>query len=105
MFVKMRDVREASESGRQVNVAEEFRPKDIHDDLDATLIQMKSETLMNIEGALRLIEEGRYGTCSECGGHITQARLMAVPFALRCTGCQDAHERRSPSSGATASHD
>ena len=93
MSVKIRDVREAGQGVQRVNIAEEFAATDVHDDLDATLLQMKSETLLKIEKALRRMEEGRYGTCSECGGDIAPVRLLALPFAVRCTECQEAHER------------
>lgn len=65
---------------------------DIQEDIGLALIQMKAETLNKIETALRRLEEGTYGGCSECGEEITEARLRALPFALRCKDCEEARE-------------
>jgi DnaK suppressor protein len=56
------------------------------------LIQMKAETLKRIDAALRRLDEGTYGECFECGDAIAEARLRALPFAVRCKACEEAHE-------------
>jgi DnaK suppressor protein len=33
------------------------------------------------------LEEGWYGACESCGGHVGAARLEARPEATRCMGC------------------
>ena len=38
------------------------------------------------------INDGTYGGCFECGGEIAEARLRALPFAMRCKDCEEAHE-------------
>jgi len=53
---------------------------------------MKSETLNKIDAALRRLEENTYGDCFECGDEISQARLRALPFAVRCKDCEEARE-------------
>jgi DnaK suppressor protein len=53
---------------------------------------MKSETLTKIDAALRRLEEGTYGDCFECGDQISEARLRALPFAVRCKDCEEARE-------------
>jgi DnaK suppressor protein len=54
-----------------------------------------SEQLAQVEDALRAIEAGTYGVCSECGEEIPQARLNAVPWATLCVKDQEiADERR-----------
>lgn len=65
---------------------------DVHDDIEFALIQMKAETFQKIEAALTRLEEGEYGNCSECGEEISQQRLRALPFALRCKDCEEARE-------------
>lgn len=72
----------------------------IQDDIGFALIQLKAEMLTKIETALRRIDEGDYGDCVECGAAITEARLRALPFAVRCRDCDAAREatdRRTPS--------
>jgi len=53
---------------------------------------MKSETLSRIEAALRRLDQGTYGNCVGCRGRISNERLRALPFAVRCTGCEKARE-------------
>jgi DnaK suppressor protein len=65
---------------------------DVHDDIEFALIQMKAETLQKIDQALARLEEGEYGYCFECGEEVAQARLRALPFALRCKDCEEARE-------------
>ncbi len=65
---------------------------DIQEDIEFALIQMKAETLDKINEALSRLEEGAYGNCFECGEEISQARLRALPFAVRCIECEQARE-------------
>jgi DnaK suppressor protein len=58
-------------------------------------LEISSRTVRGIETALRLLEAGRYGVCSDCAAGIPAARLKAVPFAERCRGCQE-HRDGSP---------
>ena len=53
---------------------------------------MKAETLNKINEALARLDEGRYGTCYECGDEIAEARLRALPFAVRCKDCEEERE-------------
>jgi DnaK suppressor protein len=92
--VKMRDVRAVGASGEGQGVldAAETSEADIQDDIEFALIQMKSETLHKIEEALSRLEEGTYGNCFECGDEISERRLRALPFAVRCKDCEEARE-------------
>ena len=72
--------------------AAETSESDIQDDIEFALIQMKSETLHKIEEALRRLEEGTFGYCFECGEEISERRLRALPFAVRCKDCEEARE-------------
>src|SRR4026207_2186578 len=92
--VKMRDVRAEGAKGEGMGVldAAETSEADIQDDIEFALIQMKSETLHKIEEALRRLDEGTYGNCFECGDEISERRLRALPFAVRCKDCEEARE-------------
>ena len=57
--------------------------------ISAAVVEITSRTLQGIEGALRRLEHGTYGRCSDCGAGIPAARLRAVPFAERCRDCQE----------------
>ena len=65
---------------------------DIQDEIGFALMQMKAETLDKIDAALGRLGEGTYGDCFECGEEIAEARLWALPFALRCRDFEEAHE-------------
>ena len=65
---------------------------DIQEDIELALIQMKAETLNKINEALARLETGRYGFCYEGGEEISEARLRALPFAVRCKDCEEARE-------------
>jgi DnaK suppressor protein len=40
--------------------------------------------LRDVERALAKLDDGTYGTCDECGEPIGDARLEAIPWAVRC---------------------
>ena len=51
--------------------------------------------LLQIEAALRRIDEGEYGYCQDCGEDIPMPRLKIDPAALLCIECAS---RREPGS-------
>jgi DnaK suppressor protein len=65
---------------------------EVQGDLAFALIQMKSETLDRVNEALARLEDGRYGCCYDCGDDIAEARLRALPFAVRCRDCEEDRE-------------
>ncbi len=92
---KLRSLRETmpAETG-DVRDAEEQSVDDFVQEVDFTLMQMKSETLAKIDEAIIRLEAGKYGLCTECGTEIAEARLKAVPFAALCRSCQEAEESK-----------
>ena len=91
---KIRDVRAEGSNSPTHGVldAAETSEADIQDDIEFALIQMKAETLNKIEEALRRLDEGTFGYCFECGEEISERRLRALPFAVRCKECEEARE-------------
>jgi DnaK suppressor protein len=89
---KIRDVRSDGMKDRDVLDQGESSEIDIQDDIEFALIQMKSETLSKVNEALRRLDENTYGNCFECGDEISEARLRALPFAVRCKDCEEARE-------------
>ena len=63
-------------------------------ELDYTLEENSEHVLAEIEAALKRVEEGTYGICSNCGKEIPGERLEALPWATLCIGCQRDLERR-----------
>jgi len=43
--------------------------------------------LSRVEAALRSIDDGTYGTCTNCGNPIAAERLEAIPWAPHCIDC------------------
>ncbi len=91
---KMRDVRGEGPTANVQGVLDsvESSEADIQEDIEFALIQMKAETLQKIDEALVRLEEGTYGYCFECGSEISERRLRALPFAVRCKDCEEARE-------------
>ena len=94
MHHKMRDVRDENAAAPIQGVRDEaeISEAEIQDDIEFALLQMKAETLQKIADALRRLDAGTFGYCEECGTEIAQARLRALPFAARCTACEEARE-------------
>jgi DnaK suppressor protein len=74
------DIGEISEAGSQ-------------EDIDFALLQSKAEALGRLDEALDRIKTGEYGDCVVCRVEISEQRLRALPFAVRCTRCEERHEQ------------
>jgi len=79
------------------------QPKDVGDleeesatlhqvDIDISLLQIRAQTVKRIDEALTRLAADQYGTCAVCGLRISDRRLRALPFAVRCTQCEDRRE-------------
>lgn len=44
--------------------------------------------LVQIDDAVRRIDQGVYGVCESCGERIERARLDALPYATLCMDCK-----------------
>ncbi len=51
-------------------------------------------SLPRLQAAIAAIDAGTYGICTDCEQPIPEARLRAVPGALRCRDCQETHDER-----------
>ena len=89
---KIRDGRRDYTKEREVLDEGESSEVDIQDEIEFALLQLKAETLRKIDVAIRRLDEGAYGQCYECGDQIAEARLRALPFAVRCRDCEEARE-------------
>src|SRR5579862_2050949 len=92
---KLRDVREnRGYEGEMLGGldAAETSDIDLQQDIDIALLEMKAEALGHVQDALGRFASGAYGQCAECGAEISQQRLTALPFALRCRTCEEERE-------------
>ncbi|HEV7517946.1 MAG TPA: TraR/DksA family transcriptional regulator [Thermoanaerobaculia bacterium] len=51
------------------------------------------QLVLQIDAALRRMDEGAYGRCANCGQTIATPRLEAVPWARFCIDCQEMAEK------------
>jgi len=56
-------------------------------------LNRRSELLRNVQAALRRIEDGTFGACTNCQEAIGRNRLVAVPWTPFCIRCQEAVDR------------
>jgi DnaK suppressor protein len=71
----------------------EVSDADTQGDLEFALLQMRSETMTRIDEALARLDAGKYGSCFECESEISERRLRALPFAVRCQACEERREK------------
>lgn len=47
------------------------------------------EEIHAIDAALKRMENSIFGICIDCGNEISEARLQAVPYAVKCRYCME----------------
>jgi DnaK suppressor protein len=93
--MKLRDVRANSAYDGETRGgldAAEHSNAELQQDIGISLMEMRSEALRRVTDAITRLAEGSYGYCAECGGEISERRLEALPFAVRCRACEAVHE-------------
>ncbi len=71
---------------------EEESLAEILSEVEYAEVQNEIAELRDADAALRRIEAGSYGVCTDCSAPIPAARLIAYPTAKRCLTCQQSHE-------------
>jgi RNA polymerase-binding protein DksA len=62
-------------------------------EIDYTLEENSIRMLTAIDAALKRMDEGAYGMCTNCGREIPAERLEAYPWASLCIDCKRQSER------------
>src|SRR5258705_3550932 len=70
---------------------------DVQGDIELALIQLRAETLARIDEAIARLDAGESGACADCDGEISEPRLRALPFAVRCQACEEKREQEQGS--------
>jgi DnaK suppressor protein len=52
------------------------------------IVESLKEQLDSVDAALRKVDDGSYGICSNCGKPISEARLEGKPESIFCIDCQ-----------------
>jgi DnaK suppressor protein len=77
-------------------------------DLAIQNVDRETTLLREVKSALRRIQDGSFGACTECEWAISPKRLAAVPWASRCIQCQEIADRdwkeRADAVGETLTH-
>ncbi|HUG92733.1 MAG TPA: TraR/DksA C4-type zinc finger protein [Planctomycetaceae bacterium] len=68
-------------------------------ELNSQLAALESRELFQIERAIQMMRQGRYGYCEVCDQPIPIARLKALPFTLVCVDCQRVQEQLGGTDG------
>lgn len=66
---------------------------EISEDINLRRLAAHRKQMIDIDDAIRKIEEGTYGTCEECGDEISEKRLAVMPTATLCVDCQENREK------------
>jgi len=81
-------------SGYTVHMAD--MSADTYDrELTPSMLSNEQEVLYQIDDALKRLDEGSFGICSQCNQAITMSRLRAVPYASMCIDCQRVKEQKN----------
>lgn len=78
-----------SDAGEELERAEASTQGDI----ELALVRMGLQTMARIDDALLRLDAGKYGSCLECAREISELRLRALPFAVRCQACEERREQ------------
>jgi len=95
-LARIRDFRRAQREdaeplpGDELDAARALAEVETH----AGLIERAEYRLKAIAAAFSRVDEGRYGTCEECGEDIPLERLKVLPFAAYCVDCQSKRNHR-----------
>ncbi len=92
---KLRDSTEDMEMLGRVGDNADLAWVETESGLDLSEAQRDIEEWRGLRDALRRIEQGSYGVCTDCGADVPVERLHSQPLALRCMDCQSHAERRS----------
>jgi RNA polymerase-binding transcription factor len=58
----------------------------------SALVAWSRRHLKRVEAALRRLDEGTYGRCTNCGASVAPSRLQLLPAAPLCLKCQERQE-------------
>ena len=87
----------------KINGNEAEQMADISDDaarsygrkLQGDLEEHEWVKLQQVEAALKKVEDGKYGTCEQCGHKILETRLEIMPYTEFCMQCLSEIEKHS----------
>ena len=96
-------VGDVEKAHHKINGNEAEQMADISDDaarsygrkLQGDLEEHEWVKLQQVETALKKVEDGKYGTCEQCGHKILETRLEIMPYTEFCMQCLSEIEKHS----------
>ena len=64
-------------------------------DFNLSLVSSERNSVMDIDAALKRIEDKSYGVCEMCKKDIAKNRLDALPYAKYCRKCKEKAEKEN----------
>ena len=61
----------------------------VNRELAVSEINRNSRLLREVDAALERLRDGSFGTCRHCEEEVSAKRLVAIPWAALCIGCQE----------------
>src|SRR5512140_2333959 len=61
---------------------------DLVQSIGVKLVDIRQSEITQLAEAEQKLNAGTYGTCEDCGKEISEERLRAVPYAIRCVDCE-----------------
>ncbi len=91
----MRMQKEASEVGSdEVKDVGDMSISYFSQEMLSSLEEEERKILLEVEHALKKMENGTYGICERCGGEIEGERLDVKPYARYCIRCREKLEKK-----------
>jgi DnaK suppressor protein len=66
---------------------------DLVQSIGVKLVDIRQSEITQLAEAERKLNAGTYGICDDCGNEISEERLRAVPYAIRCVDCEKKVEK------------
>ncbi len=85
----------AIEAGEGPQDFEEIAVDFLETQQEQSLLVNEQALLAEVESALKRIDQGTYGKCTNCGQPIPEKRLEALPWASRDIKCEEQLEQRN----------
>jgi RNA polymerase-binding protein DksA len=84
---------ETQETGGVDNHLADTATVTVDREIDYTLEENSEHVLGEIDAALKRLDDGTFGTCTNCGKEIETERLEYLPYATLCIDCKRQQER------------
>ena len=93
-FMKSQKDMSGDISGYSIHIAD-VATDNYERDFNLNLVSNERKIIMDIDEALKRIEDSSYGICLMCNGAISKSRFKAIPYAKYCKKCKEKLEKEN----------